>query len=246
MLIPKRIACLSKLCCMEPGRYALSGVQLSRDEDGMARATVTDGHCLLTTSWMEPLPEEYPSIDGLNLEPKRDFETILPKDQLVAASKLSPNRSRFPILMHTALDEQNANGTIPVVGTDRETTKRLDIRPLEGCFPKWRDVLPDYTIVEQWKVNRGNLHHKAVAIHLNAKAMAKLLLAVLESGEAEGDDNDAVELLVPLDRNGAVVVKRGLSTGVIMPLTGDYGDEHEPEEPEVQPQETEEEVTEPA
>jgi hypothetical protein len=246
MLIPKRIACLSKLCDPSSQRYALWGVQFSRDENGVPRAVVTDGRCLLETHWSEPSYEDYPAVAGLDLEPMLGFETIIPKDQLVAASKLPPNRSPKEILKYIALDEKNANGTIPVVGTDLETTKRLDIRPAEGRFPKWRDILPDYTIVEQWKVKRGNLSHKAVSIHLDAKTLAKLLLAVLESGEAEGDTNDAVELLVPLDRNKAVVVKRGLSTGVIMPMSGDYGDEHEPEEPEVQPQETEEEVTEPA
>ena len=231
MLIPKRIACLSKLCRNDEGRYALMGVQLSRGEDGVPRAVVTDGGCLLETHWDEPDHREYPGGE-LNLEPKLGFEAIIPKAQLVAASKLAPNRTPKPILRWIALDEQNANGTVPAAGTDMETTQRLDIRPLDGRFPRWQDVMPSYDQVKQWQVLQNNLGHKAVSICVNAKKMATLLLAALESGELEGDTEQCVELLVPLDREKPIVVKRGGSTGVIMPLKGGYNDEHAPEEEE--------------
>jgi len=233
MLIPPRIACLSKLCDPDSSRYALWGVQFSRDEHGTPRAVVTDGRVLVETTWTEDDRDEYPVIEGLNLEPKPGFETIIPKDQLNAAAKLPPKRtlSNRIVLKNIALDEQNANGTIPVAGYDLENVKRMDIKPAEGRFPRWQDVMPNYTPVKQWQVIENNLSSKCVSLHVDAKYLAKVLEVVLASGNT-GDETNTVELLVPLNRDNPIVIKRECSTGIVMPLSGDYDDNHKPEEQE--------------
>jgi len=231
MLIPPRIACLSKLCNPDVSRYALWGVQFSRDENCVPHAVVTDGRVLVATSWTEDDRDEYPVVEGLNLEPKPGFETIIPKDQLVAAAKLPPKRSPRHVLTNIALDEQNSNGTVPVVGYDLENVKRVDVKPVEGRFPRWRDIMPNYSPVKQWQVVENNLSDKAVAIWVDAKYLAKVLDVVRESGADSRDDTGCnVQLLVPLNRECAILVKRGESIGVVMPLAGDADDDKAPEE----------------
>jgi hypothetical protein len=232
MLIPPRIACLSKLCDTEATRYALFGVQFSRDENSVPRAVVTNGRVLVETTWTEDGLCDYPPAAGINVEPKPGFETIIPKDQLNAAAKLPPKRmpSNKAVLLNIALDEQNANGTIPVAGYDLENVKRMDIKPAEGRFPKWQDVMVQYEPVKQWQVIENNLSNKCVSIHVDAKYLAKVLEVVLASGNSDNDEFSTVELLVPLNRERPIVVKRERSTGIVMPLGGDYGDNHKPEE----------------
>jgi len=231
MLIPPRIACLSKLCDTDNNRYALFGVQFSRDEHGTPRAVVTNGRVLVASSWEEDDKDEYPEVEGLNLEPKPGFEAIIPKTELVAAAKLPPKRTPKHVLKNIALDEQNANGTVPVVGYDMESVKRVDVKPAEGRFPRWQDVMPNYDPVKQWQVVESGLSTKAVAIWVDAKYLAKVLDVVRESSEDASDDTgNVVQLLVPLNREMAIVVKRGESTGVVMPMAGDMNDNAKPEE----------------
>jgi hypothetical protein len=150
------------------------------------------------------------------------------------------------------MEESTANGRAKFAATDGEQTAALEVATIEGRFPKWRDVVPanrprvshftfqDVETSDSQTVGGGQYNDGArklraetetydghprgavVKVCLNAKMLAELARAI-DDAACNGDDNRAVELIVPLDPTQAVVLQRenvgGVTVrGVLMPL----------------------------
>jgi hypothetical protein len=124
----------------------LGGVRLERDAEGPV-AVATDGRRLLVVRWPEDPGEDYPAGVG-DTGHKPDFETIIPFKQWNEAAKLPPKRTPKPILSNVLVEEPSANGTVRMAATDLETVKEVRPRSLEGRYPRWRDVVPQYKALE--------------------------------------------------------------------------------------------------
>lgn len=206
MLIPRGVFPISDLCDTDSSRFALGGVLLERDENGKAKAVATDGRRLLVISWVEDDRTEYP--EGVaDSQYKRDFRAIVPKKQWTDAEKLPPRNCPKPILSNVLADEPNANGSITLGATDLETARTIKAKCLEGNYPKYRDVIPEY---KYWQSTR---------ISVNRQLLESILHAMRG---VTTEENTAVVLDVPFDPSKPLVLTaendRYDAKGVLMPL----------------------------
>lgn len=145
MLIPRQalsaVLCASK----EALRYAINGVLVERDADGVAHCVATDGHRLAVVTWPEPDPADYPPLDGVDPASRNPdgFSTILSSMHVHMLLKAIPKSRNKPILEYVALDEaaSSPNGVLCTV-TDLESVQTWNLQPLTGSFPPWCDVVP--------------------------------------------------------------------------------------------------------
>jgi hypothetical protein len=144
---------------------------------------VTDGRRLIKATWAdEDLRPEYPPGVG-NGEPVEGFETIIPTKQWDEAGKLIPKNGPKPILWHALLDETVDKAKIAMGATDCDHVRKIEGQPVDGKFPKYDDVIPDYTVGED-----------AVEIGVNPKLFAEVLKVV----EAIGTEATVVQTPVNL------------------------------------------------
>ena len=75
MLIPRSVLPLTKCCDDRTSRYALQGVRFTRNGDGRATATATDGRRLVQARWCEKDEgiDEYPTGPLANVQPVESF-----------------------------------------------------------------------------------------------------------------------------------------------------------------------------
>lgn len=140
MLVPPKIMQLAKLADNESSRYALGGIRFERCDEGRPYAVATDGRKLARVTWSEDDKELYPACAGFYLDHVNGFETVLSSKDCTEAAKLPPKRTPKPILENIVIDE-SANGTLNYGATDIERTRLVQTRPLEGRYPRWRDVV---------------------------------------------------------------------------------------------------------
>lgn len=149
MLIPRTVlASLPVAADTESSRYALGGVFLERRDD-TAFAVATDGRRLIAAEWNDAATE-YPPV-GLDVrradgsEFAQHGKVIPAADCLKLARTATPKgraAAKMPALGFVALEEGTAKGRVKFAATDGETTAALEVSPIEGRFPRWRDMLP--------------------------------------------------------------------------------------------------------
>lgn len=218
MLIPPQVAKnVGKIAAKEGTRYAINGVLLQRKGDACI-AAATDGQMLLRLRWQDEDRSEYPSTDGLSVEPKTDFATLIPARDLADMAKLSPRRPSKPIEGRIVLDEQASNGTAVFGVSDSANTQTHRVNPVDGHFPYYQDVIPRYRV-----------GHDAVEIGVTPELLSRLLMAMSKS--ATSCDNKGVRMTVPIHPAKPILLEsrdkeEGVEgTGVIMPISvgGDRG-----------------------
>ena len=241
MLVPRGVLSgLARCADLESCRYALSGVRLERPtECGRPKAIVTDGRRLVLADWEEPntttstLPYELPDKTGLSGDHVRDFATIVPVAACKAADALGGKpRKRDPeAASWLVVDEQSANGTVPLGAVGSQGPATTSPEALEGRFPNWRDVLPEpneQTVTTQ------------VPLRQLVDVLESLLGAVPQDGQTDPDSPPLIritlrtdtrtehtrrgEQTVPCANSSAVVLTRvteaARAVGLIMPVTG--------------------------
>ncbi len=216
MLIPPRIFSLVSLADKDATRYALGGVRFERDADGTARAIATDGRGLAVVTWPEDDPNEFPQVNGTDPTPRPGFSAIIPVANCKDAAKLPPKKFIKPILENVALDETGGNweGETPkpvtFAGTDLETGRIIEVRPLAGRYPHFLDCVPKYA------------DHKCTRYHCDPAYLADL--AKLARGIATDEEHRGITLHVPHNPEHAlkITASHGAEfTGILMPLKGD-------------------------
>ena len=215
MLIPRAIFKISDCAAKESTRYAINGVNVEREADGKCRATTTDGRRLLTVSWDDSeTREKFPEC-GAATTPLDRFTAIVSTDQWKQARKALPRAkvSLKPVLNHCLLDETTANGTTDMICTDSETPTKCTERTIEGRFPAWREVVPEYTIGED-----------AVEIGVDPRLLAELLRAI--EAAATDEDSKGVRMVIPMDPKRPIVINAESggreAVGVLMPCNLAY------------------------
>ncbi len=205
MLIPRQVFNVSKLAARESTRYAINGVNVER-VDGQCVATTTDGRRLISVKWSdEDIRAEFPPDVG-DVAPLDDFQTIVSRSQWDEAGKLIPKRTLKPVLGNCLLDENSANGEVTLAATDLDRTRSVKGASVEGNFPKYRDIIPDYDI-----------GRNAVAIGVNPRFLAEVARAV----EDTATDDSPVRLTIPVDPGRPMVIDAQVNgveaTAVLMP-----------------------------
>lgn len=227
MLIPKSVFNIHTLCDPDSIRYALGGVRLERNSDGSPVAVACDGHRMLSVEFNEHL-SEYPAGKSGKRD---DFQAIIDvatwkeAAKLAAATKTSIKRK--PVLGNVLVEEESPDNKNPhairIVGCDMERTRSIETRQLEGRFPKWRDAIPKYEVIEAKK--KGDKDPSVcVSVNVDAKLLMETLKAVLATTPSD-DGKNKVTLQVDIRGREAVVIHRsnqsGKATGVMMPLVAD-------------------------
>ena len=229
MLVPRKIFPLGKLADKESSRYALGGVLLERDQDGRPIAIATDGRRLGYMTWSEDNPADLPAV-GVDTRPDPWFSAIVPLDDWNQAAKSAKPKSAALAdrARNVVIGEQSASGekpALPIVATDGKQLSRLDSAPVEGRFPKWRDVIASVDVVshETESPRVTSIDNRcAVKIAIDPAYLIDLLTiagGLCDVGSA------AVELIVPVDPHRAMYVHKRTDdaqfVGVLMPLAPD-------------------------
>ena len=223
MLIPSTVvkSGLTVACDPEHSRCALGGVRVERDERGPV-AVVTDGRRVLAVRWPENGEHaEYPA--GLDAAPRPGFPgALIPMKAWIEAGRLPPAKTPKPVLHNVVLEEAGLeagpDAEVSLGATDLETTRRIQVKQIDGRFPRWRECVREYA------------PHEAATIKVNAKWLGELLGVFVRLTEA---GNHEVALTIPLDADcWAPLVAKSVApdgietTAVQMPI----GKEHQPGE----------------
>ena len=213
MLIPPVIMKLTDLADTESSRYILGGIRFDR-QNGKPRACATDGRTLAVVTWNEDSPGDFPTVKGCNPARRKDFSAVIPVKACKEAAKLPPRKTHKPILKNIALDE-SSDGIEPVTlaGTDLETGRSVEVRPIKGKYPKVSQIIPEYQ------------PHECLQYSCNPAYLSKL--ALLADSIATDYDNPAVILHVPLDTTRIMkVTANGTAdfTGILMPRIAKVSD----------------------
>lgn len=116
--ITKHHATLQNVCPTDAGRYAINGVQFEPLNESAGVAVATDGRRLVAMTCER--------IEGQEAHP-----VILPRTALAEVARFDPKRGPGEL----------TNGD-PKKLTLRHGNSALDVEPVDGTFPRWREVLP--------------------------------------------------------------------------------------------------------
>jgi hypothetical protein len=219
MLIPRSV--LSSLIVAsdtESSRYALGGLRIERDAKGYAVAVATDGRRLMCVEWNDAdMAKEVPEVGDIKTAADPDSEftengTILSVADCKAIARAAKPKvaalRRKPELAFVAMEEATANGTVRLAASDGQTVSASEVRPVEGRFPKYRDVIPQYRDDE------------CVRVRLDARFIADLADATERM--AGSDMDHGLTLVIPTDDGRAVLLEKETADikvqAVLMPL----------------------------
>jgi len=228
-LVPRSVFNLEKLADTENSRYALGGVKFERgkptskgkdQKPGEPLAIATDGCKLAVLTWPEPNPDDYPTAGAgadFSAQPNPEFSAIVPAGACVEAARAVKKLGKRllgskPILGNVAIDESQAvsngkPGRVPMFTTDLEAGRRVDPQVLDGRYPAWQQVCPNYTA------------DNSVSVQLDAKFLRELLEVV------EGHCYDS-----NIGR-AAVTLTLGVDPGEKIETTGEDGRKHAAKRP---------------
>jgi hypothetical protein len=186
MLVPKSVFAARKICDREQSRYALGGMEFSRDKAGAALACATDGRRLVALTWQEPDAAEYPAPPNLTAGRRDGAQPfILPYAACDQASKVKLGAKCKPILQHVVLQEPaEGENDITIFATDLENRHQNTARKMDGRFPRWPDCIPNYAT-------------DSISIDVDAKFLAECAETLAAHMANSGATNDrAVTLTI--------------------------------------------------
>ncbi len=174
MRVPRSVFTIAKCCDANTKRYALGGVQLAMSPGGHPTAVATNGRVLAAVTWETDNANNIPP-DGL----------IVDEPDCRAIAKLGKptvkQQEAMPSFADVTISADNCQivgiGCGPTAGQERHETA-----PVEGRFPKWRDVLPVY--------------RKPVSIDVHPRELIRLLQALTLSAEVIDANGGSVRLTI--------------------------------------------------
>lgn len=223
MLLPKGITALRNVAHPEKTRYAMNGVLIERNKDGNVSAVATDGKALAFVSWHEDTSPEMRDVFGIPTEPRTHapFRVIVPADALKTAEKGIPSKkaivSRAPYSQNIAIEETSEGDSFRLATHNGEGSTVAGIKPVDGYFPPYEEVL---------EASTRKAKASGIRIALNVEILYRLATSLATAAESLGADIDAREPVIVLEMSGpadAVVVRLGAGGsrnlyGVIMPV----------------------------
>ncbi len=196
MRVPRKVFTIAKCCDANTKRYALGGVQLAMSPGGHPTAVATNGHVLAAVTWETDNANNIPP-DGL----------IVDAPDCRAIAKLGKPTVKQQEVMPSFADVTISADNCQIVGIGCGPTagqERHDTAPVEGRFPKWRDVLPVYKA--------------PVSIDLDPARLIQLLQALAPMAESSPVDSIRLTIETEPHVDGAHVeqpaeIPMTLSTG---------------------------------
>ena len=187
-----------KLASKDTTRPILEGLHF----DGNTTVT-TDGHRMLAVTSEEIDNQEWP-VNGIAWN-VQEVPFTLPRKAVEKALKNINKKQDLPILSRVAVG-QVPDSKVSLQTTDLEITDNVATREIEGRFPDYKRIIPDYKTDE----------YKVMAI--NAKYL-KELCSILEKYDT---DNHKIEIHIK-DENTPMVItaddREGTTAlGIIMPV----------------------------
>ncbi|MFZ5832275.1 MAG: hypothetical protein ACOY3P_19490 [Planctomycetota bacterium] len=211
MLIPRKLAPISKFCDPDSTRFATGGVRLERDGDGKATAVVTDCRRLIAVEWDEMDGTEYPN--GFHTDRVPGFAAIIPEKGWNEAMKLPQKNPVKPILKNLVVEEPTANGKVTLGATDLENDRRIAVTQIDGRYPRWQDCIPKRE------------PHEEVRFNVDAKQFAETISVAGDLAEDISGAPRVVTLAVPLDPTQPLCIHVAVgdcrATAVTMPFSPD-------------------------
>jgi len=139
-LLGKRNLEIIKLASNDETRQALNGLYVDGDT-----TVVTDGHKLIRVKSQSPPVCDWP-VNGIKWTVEEPF--IIDKKTVEKALKNIPKKQAMPILHNVAVglikvDEGEVKKAVCQT-TDLERTENIEARTVEGKFPDYKRVIPDY------------------------------------------------------------------------------------------------------
>lgn len=159
MLVPPEVFGISACCAGSPhSKYtAVTGVQLSRLNDGTLQAVASDGRVLVATTWRE-----------LKRTAKKGRELVIRCEDWEAATKRKGRKKMPPLFV----DERKGK---TAVGPADQPDKHTKVVPLDGSYPPWEEYIPTYRPSE------------SVSVTLDIASLNKLLTVLKPlSDDGEG------------------------------------------------------------
>jgi len=212
MLIPKRVFAVSKIAASscEGTRYTIHGVLAERLTDGKCAVAATDGRKLIQVTWNdEHLQPEFPAIGVGSVEAVKGFSQIISTSQWNEAEKTIPESRYKRILEHCLVDETSPNDRVYMSTTNLESQKHTNGSSIEGRFPNYKEVIPEYTVGEN-----------AVELGMDPVLLANLLRVLARV--ATDENSKGVRLVIPTDPRKPMLAEAELdgvqAKAVIMPL----------------------------
>ncbi len=239
MLIPRTILDAVPICTEQTKLHnPLQGVRIERGRDGKCFAVATDGHRMLSVEWNDTEMWKHNSeIGGIETDPISGFSAIVDAKACKAVAKSAKPTKRAsaarPVLDWIAIEETEppAPRTLQAGAYNGTDTAISAMPTLAGSFPRWRDIIPDYSEGQvsyefsgsQWVTNLRdqniNPSQAHVRVRVDAQKFGEMLLAIAKMYD---DPHSEVEMFVSLNPGAALVVRKEdeacKAVGVLMPL----------------------------
>jgi len=145
-LLGKRSLEIIKLASNDETRQALNGLYVDGDT-----TVVTDGHKMMRVKSQSLPVSEWPA-NGVKWTVEEPF--IIDKKTVEKALKNIPKKQAIPILHNAAVGlvkvgDGEAKKAVCQT-TDLERTENIETRTVDGKFPDYKRVIPDYENLEQY------------------------------------------------------------------------------------------------
>ena len=141
MIVPKGVLALRRMT-EDGSRYALHALRLERLANGMAKAVVSDGKCIVIAQWDDAGDRiEFPDI-AMKTDPVAKWVGMIPNDTVDQIVKNMPKKPLNPILDNIVVEEGAAPDAPVRLGTTSLSTKCvLEARQCEGHFPPYEEIV---------------------------------------------------------------------------------------------------------
>ena len=114
---------------------------------------VTDGHKIIAVK-SEPKPQEDWPANSIPWKKKDASPFIISKEQVEKALKNIPKNHCLPILKNVAIgkvDNNEGKKELACQTTDLDNTDKVEGREIDGTFPDFKQVIPDYHNEENYQ-----------------------------------------------------------------------------------------------
>jgi len=164
-----------KLASKDETRQVLCGLRIEGDS-----TVSTDGHRLMKVTWNKPRDIEDWPANGIKWT-KKDKPFILPRSTVEKALRNIPKRPAYPILENVAIGLKDTNGKGPdkfvVQTSDLENTDNVEGKTVEGKYPDYKQIMPDYENLIQEPLSlevNPNPAPQYIKVGLNARYLKEI------------------------------------------------------------------------
>lgn len=118
----------------EKSKYGESGILVNK-----GCTVVNDGRRLIEVTRPKAFnPEEFPKIPNFTVKENHSF--IMPaKEALKVASQIPRGKKYIPLLKNAVIEQ---NSRVRIASTNLESASIIDVNPIEGKYPNYKEVIP--------------------------------------------------------------------------------------------------------